>query len=404
MMPNPDQVQSLARYHSFALEHYDKFLQGASRAHLSLMTKDHARRMTMIACLLVVCVENIQYHYQNAVTHAQKGLHLMRALSNSGVDNGMKSPVPDIVEDELIHQFHRMELTIMTVYDARIPSVHSQLKEDGDMTVKNMPHTFTLLSEASQYFVLIMRRTYHFIANALADNSPYTTFRDFSSVLNPNSNLSNDFTTWLRDAPDELQVEQEKYAAENRRWAQAFEPLLCFAYSNYEQQDSVRLLLLKLHSVTLTVRLAGHLSKTELIYDNFTPEFRKIVDLATSILNHPHADTIFAGGAFNFDMCVVYPIVTAGLFCRDRRLRREAISLLAKKDWREAQFSSKTSAAVAIFLMECEEDGVETDYIPEWARARLSGVDADLESRVMTMQCIRGVGESATRIERTVYC
>jgi hypothetical protein len=338
--------------------------------------------------------------------NAQKGLQVMRALSNSGVDSVIKSPVPDIVEDELIHQFHRMELSLMTLYDARIPSVHSQLKEDGDMTVRNMPHTFTHLFVASEYLILIMRRTYHFIANALADRSLYTKFRDSfrNAVLNPNSNLSTDFTTWLRDAPDELQVEQEKYAAENRRWAQAFQPLLCSANNNYNQQDSVRLLLLKLHSITLTVRLAGHLSKTELIYDNFIPEFRKIVDLAKTILNHPHADSVFAGGAFNFDMCVVYPVVTAGLFCRDRKLRREAISLLAKKDWREAQFSSKTSAAVAIFLMECEEDGVETDYIPEWARVRLSGIDADLESRVMKLQCIRGVGEFAARIERTMYC
>jgi hypothetical protein len=66
--------------------------------------------------------------------------------------------------------------------------------------------------------------------------------------------------------------------------------------------------------------------------------------------------------------------------------------------------SSRTSADVAIFLMECEEDGIETDYIPEWARARLSGVEADLETRATKLQCIRGFGEFATRIERTVYC
>ena len=171
----------------------------------------------------------------------------------------------------------------------------------------------------------------------MADKSTYTKFtNEAKAVLNPNSNLATDFTTWLRDAPDELQVEQEKYAAENRRWAQAFQPLLCSVNNNYNQQDSVRLLLLKLHYVTLTVRLAGHLSKTEPIHDNFMPEFRKIVDLAKTILNHPHADSVFAGGAFNFDMCLVCPVVTAGLFCRDRKLRREAISLLAKRLERSA--------------------------------------------------------------------
>ena len=66
---------------------------------------------------------------------------------------------------------------------------------------------------------------------------------------------------------------------------------------------------------------------------------------------------------------------------------------------RRAEWGSEATAEVARFLMEVEEEGVATEYIPEWARARLCGVDGDLEKRTMHLQCIRGVGEFATHKE-----
>lgn len=47
--------------------------------------------------------------------------------------------------------------------------------------------------------------------------------------------------------------------------------------------------------------------------------------------------------------------------------------------------------------MNVEEEGVETEYVPEWARARLLEVSYYEDEKVRTVRtaCIRGVGEDA---------
>lgn len=274
------------RIHAFALEHYGKFLQGA-KLKLNL-PKEQGRRIAMIACLLVVCIENMQYQYESAMSHAQKGLLLLEDLKSStpssGIQDGLSSPTPGNVEDELVHQFNRMELQVMAMFDARIPSEHRKLKHEGQLSIKDMPQRFNTIDQARLYLHLIMRRIFHFIGSALADDQTDALIRfgdtqdstfhnSSSSVFTPPIDLS----SWLRNAPEELSVEQEIYAAENRRWAQAYEPL--YRTTVLDPMESFGSMLLKLQSVAIGVRMAGHLSNTELVYDKYMPEFREIVNL-----------------------------------------------------------------------------------------------------------------------------
>lgn len=365
----------------------------------------------MISCLLVVCIENMQYRYENALSHAQKGLALLEELKSSTpeprLQEGPASPLPDGVEDELVHQFNRMELQVMAVYDARIPSEHRRMAREGQISIKEMPERFTSIGEAESYLDLIMRRTMHFMASALADDqSKYLRF-DNEIADSPSVNgspepvhLPIDISKWLRNAPEELSVEQEIYASENRRWAQAYEPI--YRPTLLDRVESFRAMLLKLQSIAMDIRMAGHLSKTELVYDKYISEFREIVNLSRIVLTHPQSDSFFAGGRFCFDMGLIYPLMTPAMSCRDRKLRRQAISLMGVRSWREAQWSSDGSVDVANFLMEVEEEGVETEYIPEWARARLSGIDANVEAMTLRLQCIRGVGSRAENREKMI--
>ena len=54
---------------------------------------------------------------------------------------------------------------------------------------------------------------------------------------------------------------------------------------------------------------------------------------------------------------------------------------------------STSAADVARFIIEVEEEGVEGNQIPEWARARITGIDVKGGERVARLQCIRGTGE-----------
>jgi hypothetical protein len=106
------------------------------------------------------------------------------------------------------------------------------------------------------------------------------------------------------------------------------------------------------------------------------------------VLDHPSSNVRFAKGAFSFDVGLVYPLLNLASNCRDRRLRREAMETISGRAWREAGWVSQMCADTVLFLVEMEEDGVETDYIPEWVRARLTGIDANLEERTAHLRCI----------------
>ncbi|TVY41278.1 hypothetical protein LCER1_G008849 [Lachnellula cervina] len=242
-----------------------------------------------------------------------------------------------------------------------------------------------------------MRRTFHFMAYAQAEKSALLNFMEF---LGDGSAFDNPMELpRALDIPDGLQMQQEMYAAENRRWSKAFEPLFRSSLKDINHLDAFQVLMMKVHSLNTTMRLNSHLSPTELIWDSFTPQMETLVGMCRTILNHPHADIVFGEGGFTFDMGLIYPLLTPAINCRDRRLRRDALDLLCTRPWREAQWASLVCADVARFKLETEEDGVETDHIPEWARVRLTGVDVIEKERKGTLQGIRGVGESAVHIQ-----
>ena len=131
------------------------------------------------------------------------------------------------------------------------------------------------------------------------------------------------------------------------------------------------------------------------MYDNFMHEFRQIVSLCKQVLDHPQTEKLFAAGSFSFDIGIIHPLLAVSYACRDRQLRREAIALLGSKSWREAQWGSNPSVHVSNFLMEVEEEGVEGEFIPEWARARLTGIEVNTETGQARVTCVRGTGQSA---------
>ncbi len=240
-----------------------------------------------------------------------------------------------------------------------------------------MPDIFTSLDMAREYLELIMRRMYHFLGYAVSDRP--ARFR-----LEENMPCGNDGGVWTNSwisekahgkapdmRPDEAGVQQEMHLSTNRRWAHAFQPLLRPALENTKYLSSQRAMLLKLHSLTVGVRMAGHLSKSQLIYDRFTREFEEIIKLSRLLLEGIDTGKPLVGGDFSFDMGVILPLATPAISCRDRKLRREAIELMRSKRIREFQWPIDTTVDVATFLLELEEEGVETEYIPEEARARL---------------------------------
>jgi hypothetical protein len=156
---------STPRY-QFALQQYGRAVKTMRE---KLMGQENNLRKALIGCLLVICFESLQKNYVGALTHAISGCALLQdwlhsrynessyTLDASGKD-GITSPGKNVVEDELVQAFARLDLQLMSFIDPRPPQIHQNLLAEGQSTIDNMPKTFTSIDEARIYLELIQRR------------------------------------------------------------------------------------------------------------------------------------------------------------------------------------------------------------------------------------------------------
>ena len=144
------------------------FLSGA-KEQLSTnveLADDQMRRTALIVCLLVVCIETLQFRYAVATIHAQNGLRLMReytdTLQRSSFERALSSRA-SVIEDELVQQFQRLDLQTLSWYGARTPVDHARVKCEGSSMMREMPEKFKDIEEARLYLDIVMRRAYHFM-------------------------------------------------------------------------------------------------------------------------------------------------------------------------------------------------------------------------------------------------
>ena len=125
--------------------------------------------------------------------------------------------------------------------------------------------------------------------------------------------------------------------------------------------------------------LAGAFSPLETVYDSFNPVFDDIVSLAEDI--YP---SIAAG--YHFELGIIPPLHITAMKCRDRKIRRRAIVLLAAVPMKEGVFDSHCCSLIAEWCMGVEEDGVETEIIPEHRRLTTKESSLDLPGRKVYLQ------------------
>jgi hypothetical protein len=372
-----------------ALAHYGKFLEGTKK-YIARTGRKEGRRLAMIACLLVVCIENLCSRPHNALIHSQQGLKLVEEQGDD--DTSISPSTTATMEVELMQQFSRLDLQIAG-YDVQAKSVHRKLKGEGANSIREMPGTFKNVEQAGQYLDLVMRRSFHFMAHTNLTHKAQFKFGLEDGTWHSMLHLSEE--QYANTAPYIVQFEHEIYVSEVRRWDQAFESLFTEVLRNPNHPNATRALMMKVHSITTAVLLADHLSTSELHWDTLLPEMKSLVYFSKQLLEHPAC----VRGQFAFDMGLIYPLIMPTMNCRDRTLRREAIDLLEEIPWREAHWDSAHIADVAKFIMQVEEEGVETEYVPEWARVKSFEIDIHMNTGMVHLTCHRGVGESAVAVE-----
>ena len=98
-------------------------------------------------------------------------------------------------------------------------------------------------------------------------------------------------------------------------------------------------------------------------FDDYNDVFAEIVDLAEYSLNALEAAKP-GTPKFQFDSHIVIPLHMVGHKCRDRAIRRRAISLLLSHPRREGVWDSTLAGGMAEWAMSIEEEQLENGHVP----------------------------------------
>jgi len=155
--------------------------------------------------------------------------------------------------------------------------------------------------------------------------------------------------------------------------------------------------LLFVNFVAMDIILATCLYMDNMCFDEHLEKFRAIVEVSKIIVAAKQSRRF----SFSFDSGVTPWLSAVCKWCRDRTLRREAIQLLRAVASQEGVWDSLMIAEIGECMMKLEENGVETEDIPEEARVRLKHCNMNFADRMLTVECVRGHDEEES-IERVV--
>jgi hypothetical protein len=247
--------------------------------------------------------------------------------------------------------------------------------------------------------------------------------------------------------PKSVQSSGAGFRTQLQQWGAAFEPLLQGRRNRgVSNTERAGIDVLKMIHLMTTILFMMGFSTSEMDFDNFTSQFREIVELAKEVVvdeelslaaarcgdlnncrhrqrqmgamqNHfpglashapmgykPEESYLHIKASFALDLGIVPPLFVVATKCRDRKLRREAIRLLMSSPRREGMWDSILCGKVAQWIMEVEEEGMRdfeiwdpvgaNEMVKDDRRVMVKEISFDLQRREATLRCgTRGARE-----------
>ncbi|PVH74651.1 hypothetical protein DL98DRAFT_603390 [Cadophora sp. DSE1049] len=370
--------------YQYALQQYDKSLRGMREA---IAAGQHDLRKALIACLLVFCFEGMLGNQAAAAIHAQRGLMLLHQWTTGNNPFGkpfqtQKAWQDQLFEEDLLEAFNALDSQVLLFIDTRDKSVHSQIKTSQNSIIQSMPREFTSLSQARQFWQLIMNRNYHFCKSI--QHTDMVKLKEERKDSEWEGSVDMKYTELLlsdaQEGPWPLREEHLRYRGDIFRWMTAFGNLFeKIAVSDNEREKACARIL------------------------QVQARFNDVVSFSESIL--PYIQSTYNGTAprFNVDIGIVAALFLVGSRCRDDPIRQRAIDMLFAANYREGIWDALAVAHVARWLRGLEVKEVEPGHwIPEENRAVLSAINIDLYRKREALGAVQktkdGVVESKTLI------
>jgi len=397
-----------SQYVLYARQQFGRAIMGMRHA---ISNDQFQLRSALIACLLVICFEVLGGDHFTALTHALSGVKLMQSwLAQNPYKKpeteGLVSPASNIIEDDLVQAFARLDLQVLSYVAPRPIEVHQRLSNEGTDAIKNMPSLFSDVEQARLYWELVQRRTSHYLATVVAIQTELDGKAPSPKGVDVGKcgdvvNVSSESDLYVSASVDlqhvNLKIDYTRCCDEIMQWFEAFTPF--FLHTAISQQSDPETWsaagLVQLQAVTTKIMLLSSVSSEECYLDRFLPQYRSIVSLARRISENE----IFQAKSYTFDLGIVYPLFVVSKWCRHPEVRREAIELLRKTDRREGIWDGPIMASTSEWIMEIEEEGMEDGgLIPEAKRAKITKIKPDMQNRRAELEgTLCGRGEDGSK-------
>ena len=334
-----------------AIQHANKLL---SRAQ-SVNTPDHADIVAiLVVCVLFICYEHTVGRHENGLVHLKNGMQIMlKHLPRRPEESSWVRALAESQEIiELVDVMNRLEFMAVCFTKAQFSPYMPEvvLRESR----KFFPNSFEGYEDARRYLLL-------FLIWALT----------LSQTDGPLLKKPQDQTTVRAENFEGLLPEDEQYCFEALdRWLELFRIMQARLHLKGDKsaEDSSHACdFAWMLYLCAKVIIYAEFSGSEMSYDDFTEEFADIVARAKNI--SPERQDWFS-----FEDGIVSTLYLVATRCRDPRIRRQAISMLAMGKIKDGVWEASELAKIAEKIVALEEKGIPSvktaGDIP--ARARVS--------------------------------
>ncbi|KAF7900591.1 uncharacterized protein EAF01_007893 [Botrytis porri] len=374
-------------HRQYGLDQYGKALVGMRQA---LNPSSYNARKALIACLLVYSIESIQGHLATAASHAASGENLLHEIM---LDKKSKSLSPfscqqdSTIDDDLCRAFSDLDLQALCVIDRRSSKLHERRTRDLNHLLRSMPSSFSSIKESHDWWQIIMRRNFHWIATArktILEERP----KDEEEVVvyaadDEGLDLKDENCSWTSVAviPSTnmtLRRDCTTYLNDILRWESIAEPLVKKGlHAAEDSREFLAACLAKIQTAMMMIQVSSVFIVNAIEWDAYSQEFGTIMEYVTKL----RPRIIQGEGKYHFDFGVILPMFMVGTHCRNRELRGQAIDILREaKGYREGIWDSDACSRVTAFTRDVEEEWAdENGWVPGERRFTITGTKVTVD-------------------------
>ncbi|XMA20463.1 hypothetical protein WAI453_013254 [Rhynchosporium graminicola] len=410
-------IDTAPSHYDFAFQQYGKAL---TRLRESLENREtRSARTILISIVLFTCFQSFTGDHKAAIKQIQIGLGVLEERRQDSRQPLMQRK-EDTVEDELVQMFTRLAIQAKS-YDMAFHFPHPYVIR---LSSQRQPDPTSPQSQTSPTDSLSTSPDSSIPAAFLTSQEARTALDALQERIMRFQELLSSYHRGPNNIlPKSVMVLGMGFRMQLKQWSIAFTPLLESRRNRgVTNTERAGINVLKMLQVMTDVLYQMGFSTSEMEFDNFTPLFREIVELAKEVVvdeelslamlrcgsiptcrhnqnpqyNFPGMVAYQQGiwrevehyshikPSFALDLGIVPPLFVVATKCRDRKLRREAIRLLTASPRREGMWDSILSGRVGTWIMQIEEEGL-TFFD---GRGRGEGEEVEDERRVMVKEIL----------------